>query len=216
MHINKRLSVIFFANSYYKWKRNDIHRGAFMPKIKFPVITLVFLITTFFDSSGESLATILAAIIHEIGHISVMLIQGIGLHDVTVTPYGLEINKKRDYRSFLEEITVSLSGCAVNFLTALFFWRTGGFLFLLASASLTLGILNLLPVLCLDGGTALNATLSLFCLPDTAERICKRVSFVTLIAMWIPAAYIFMYSGCNYSLFIMCVWLFGKIFCGAR
>lgn len=185
-----------------------------MPKIKFPVVTLIFFITSVFDPSGESSATVLAAALHEIGHISVMLMQGIGLRDITVTPYGLEINKKRDYRSFFEEISVSLSGPIVNFLTFGIFFRWSGFMLLLAEASLTLGVLNLLPVLCLDGGTALNAALSLFLLPDKADRICRRVSFVTLIVIWIPAAYVFMYSGCNYSLFIMCVWLFGKIFCG--
>ncbi len=187
-----------------------------MPKIKFPIITVVFFITAAFDTSGESLATVISAFIHEAGHIAVMLIQGIGLRDITVTPYGLEINKKRDYKSFFEEISVSLSGSAVNILTFLLFCRQGGFLLLLSEAFLLLGILNLMPVLCLDGGSALSATLSLFCLPDRSEKICRRVSFITLIAMWIPSAYIFMFSGCNYSLFIMCLWLFGKIFCADR
>ncbi len=184
-----------------------------MPKIKFPIITLVFFVLAAFEPSGESLATVLAAVLHELGHISVMLMQGIGLRDITVTPYGLEINKKRDYKSFFEEISVSLSGPLVNLLTFFLFGGQSGFLLLLSEASLLLGILNLMPVLCLDGGAALNAALSLFCLPDRSEKICRRVSFITLIVMWIPAAYIFMFSGCNYSLFIMCIWLFGKIFC---
>lgn len=186
-----------------------------MPKIKLPIITLAVLLTASFDPSGESLATIVAAALHEAGHISVMLFCGIGLRDITVTPYGLEINKERDFKGFFEEIAVSLAGCAVNLITFLVFFRSGGFLLLLANASITLCILNLLPILCLDGGTALCAALSLFCLPDTAERVCRRVSFVTLVAVWIPAAYIFMISGCNYSLFIMCLWLFGKIFCSS-
>ncbi len=184
-----------------------------MPKIKFPLISLVIFTTAFFDPGGESIATISAAVIHEIGHILVMLAQGIGLADITVTPYGLEINKKREYRSFPEEIAVSLAGCAINLFTYLIFCHSNGFYFLLAQASISLCILNLLPVICLDGGTALNAIFSLFFLPDTTEKICKTVSFITLILIWIPAAYIFLFSGYNYSLFIMCLWLFGKIFC---
>lgn len=186
-----------------------------MPKIKLPVITIIFLLTSLFDPSGESLATVVAAVLHEAGHISVMLFFGIGLRDITVTPYGLEINKRRDFNSFFEEIAVSLAGCAINLLTFLLLFRFGGFALLLARASLTLCLLNLLPILCLDGGTALSAAVSLFCLPDTAERVCRSVSFVTLVAVWIPAAYIFMASGYNYSLFIMCLWLFGKIFCSS-
>ena len=187
-----------------------------MPKIKLPLITVIFLLFAVFEPSGETLATVIAALLHELGHISVMLIQGIGLRDITVTPYGLEINKKRDYKSFPEEIAVSLSGCAVNLLTFLFFYRLDGFFLMLAEASLLLGILNLMPVICLDGGSALGATLSLFCLPDKVERICRCVSFVTLFSLWSAAAYIFLFSGCNYSLFIMCIWLFCKIFCAGK
>ena len=98
-----------------------------MPKIKLPLITLLFFITGFFDPCGETLATLIAATLHEIGHVSVMLYRGIGLKDLTVTPYGLEINKKRDFRSFPEEISVSLSGCAVNLVTFFILFRHGGF-----------------------------------------------------------------------------------------
>ena len=184
-----------------------------MPKIRFPLITLIFFAASFFDVSGESLATFIAAMLHEIGHVAVMLRQGIGLRDITVTPYGLEINKKRDYKSFPEEISVTLAGSLVNLICFAALYGYGGFLRLLAEASLMLGLLNLMPVLCLDGGEALFALLSLFYLPDKAERICRRVSFIALVTMWIPAVYVFMFSGCNYSLFIMCLWLFAKIFC---
>lgn len=187
-----------------------------MPKIKLPLITLLFFVTAFFDPCGETLATLLAAALHEMGHIFVMLFQGIGLRDITVTPYGLEINKKRDYRSFPEEISVSLSGCAVNLLTFLLFFRYGSFLGLLSGASLLLGALNLLPVLYLDGGAVTYAVASLFCLPDKAEKICRRISMVTLFIVWVPAVYLFMFSGCSYSLFLMCLWLFGKIFCSGN
>ena len=184
-----------------------------MPKIKFPLITLIFFASSFFDVSGEALATFIAAILHEAGHVAVMIRRGIGLRDITVTPYGLEINKKRDYKGFAEEISVSLAGSAVNVIFYIIFMGRGGFYLLLAEASLMLGALNLMPILCLDGGEALYALLSLFYLPDKVDRICKRVSLITLIVIWIPAVYVFMYSGCNYSLFIMCIWLFAKIFC---
>jgi Zn-dependent protease len=184
-----------------------------MPKVHFPIISAVFFISTLFDPSGESLATVIAAFLHELGHITVIMSRGVGIRDITVTPYGLEICTKRGYRSFFEEISVNLAGCVVNFLCFAIFLKLGGFCTLIAEASFLLGILNIMPVACLDGGSVLYASLSLFCLPDKAELICRRVSFFTLIIMWIPAVYIFLFSGCNYSLFIMCLWLFGKIFC---
>lgn len=183
-----------------------------MPKIKFSLLSLVLFILSFADKSGESMLTLAAAALHEIGHIIMLLLLGIGIKRIAVTPLGLEIDAKRGYRSFTEEITVSLAGCAVNFITFALLCGRGGAARLLAESSLLLGILNIMPVRCLDGGEALLAGVSLVCLPDKAEKICRAVSFVTLFLLWIPAAYIFLMSGYNYSLFMMCIWLFGKLF----
>lgn len=183
-----------------------------MPKIKFSLLSAVLFIMAFADRSGESMMTLAAAALHETGHMIALYLLGLGIKRIAVTPLGLEIDTKRGYRSFFEEITVSLAGCAVNFLTFALLYNRGGAATILADASLLLGVLNIMPVRCLDGGEALFAGLSLFCLPDTSEKICRRVSFVTLFLLWIPAAYIFLMSGYNYSLFIMCLWLFGKIF----
>ncbi len=164
------------------------------------------------DGSGESIMTLISALLHELGHIFVMLMLGIGIRQLTVTPLGFEIQPKREYRSFYEEIAVSLAGCAVNFLTFFLFFGKGGIFQMLAETSLLLGIMNIMPVRCLDGGEALNAFLNLFLLPDKAERIGRIVSFITLIFMWVPAVYIFLATGYNYSLFIMSTWLFCRIF----
>ncbi len=183
-----------------------------MPKIKFSLLGAVLFVMAFADRSGESMLTLAAAALHEVGHMIMLVLLGLGIRRIAVTPLGLEIDTKRGYRSFFEEITVSLAGCAVNFITFALLNGRGGAAELLADASLLLGILNIMPVRCLDGGEALLAGLSLVCLPDKAERICRRVSFLTLFLLWIPAAYIFLMSGYNYSLFIMCLWLFGKLF----
>lgn len=183
-----------------------------MPKIKFSLLGVVLFIMAFADRSGESMLTLTAAALHEIGHIVMLLLLGIGIKRIAVTPLGLEIDTKRGCRSFFEEMSVSLAGCAVNFITFALLYNRGGAATVLADASLLLGVLNIMPVRCLDGGEALLAGLSLFCLPDRAEKICRIVSFAALFLLWIPAAYIFLMSGYNYSLFIMCLWLFSKIF----
>ncbi len=166
----------------------------------------------FADGSGESIMTLFSALLHELGHIFVMLVLGIGVRRLTVTPLGFEIDPKREYKSFYEEIAVSLAGCAVNFITFFLFFGSGEVLCVLAETSLLLGIMNIMPVRCLDGGEALNAFLSIFLLPDKAERVGRTVSFITLIFMWVPAVYIFLATGYNYSLFIMSTWLFCRIF----
>jgi stage IV sporulation protein FB len=166
-----------------------------------------------FDPSSETLAMLIAAFLHECGHLAVIFITGIGASEVRITPYGLEISTKRRYRSFGEELAVSVAGCAVNFLTFLAFWRATGLIEGIAYASLVFGILNILPILSLDGGEALRAFFSIIFPFKKAERYAKIISFFTLTVLWCIAAYIFLFSGYNYSLFIMAVWLFGKIYC---
>ncbi len=184
-----------------------------MPKIRLPLISVLFFLTAFFDKSGETSATLLAALMHELGHIIAILTLGVGIRRIRILPYGFEIYTARTYRSFFEESVVSLAGCAVNLMTFALLFRFGGFAEMLASSSLALGILNALPIIGLDGGTFLLSLISNFALPDRAEKICRVISFATLISLWIPAAYIFLVSGYNYSLFVMCIWLFCKVFC---
>jgi stage IV sporulation protein FB len=184
-----------------------------MPKINISILTVLILPLVLLDPTGEIAATIIAAFIHELGHIAVILMLGIGIRAVGVTPYGLEITTVRKYRSFVEELAVSCAGCIFNFICYFILMRLGTFS-ALAYSSLILGILNALPVLTLDGGEALRALLSILFSYRTAEKTSRFISLVTLVMTWSFAAYIFLFSGYNYSLFIMTVWLFGKIYCG--
>ncbi len=185
-----------------------------MPKIRVSLLSLILIPMVICDPSGRILATVIAALLHEAGHIAVMMFLKIGISDVCITPYGLEIGTKRSYRSFGEEIAVNCAGCIVNFITFFAFSRFTGYIEAIASASLLLGILNAFPVLNLDGGETLFAVFSSFCSHRTAVRLSRYISFITLVLLWIIAVYIFLFSGYNYTLFIMTVWLFGKIYCG--
>lgn len=184
-----------------------------MPKIKISILSLIVIPIVLLDPQGELAATVIAAFIHELGHLAVILLCGLGVTELGVTPYGLEIITARRYRSFIEELAVYCAGCTVNFITFFLLSPYGGFAFSLARASLLLGTLNALPVVTLDGGESLHALLSILLPFRLAERISHLLSFITLVIMWTFAAYIFLFSGYNYSLFIMSVWLFGKIYC---
>ncbi len=184
-----------------------------MPKIKITFTSLLIIPAVIFDPSGAILATVLAATVHELGHLAVIYFAKIGAKEINVTPYGLEITTCRPYRSFPEEIAVNCAGCIANFICFFAFSQFTGYAEAFASASLVLGILNALPVLSLDGGEALHAFLSSVLSYRKAERLSRAVSFCALLFMWCIAAYIFLFSGYNYSLFIMSVWLFGKIYC---
>lgn len=184
-----------------------------MPSINVSLSTLLIIPIVILDPSGEIAATVLSALFHELGHLSVIRLCGIGIKTIRVTPYGLEIEARRKYRSFFEEIAVNCSGCAVNFMFFMLFHGKGVFLENIAASSLILGILNALPIISLDGGEALRALLSLGTSFRVAEKTSYAISFITLTLVWSLAAYIFFFTGYNYSLFIMSLWLFGRIYC---
>lgn len=184
-----------------------------MPKIKISISSLILIPIVLLDPSGGIAAAVIAAVLHELGHLTMIYLFKIGVKELRITPYGLIIQTSRRYRSFTEETAVNCAGCAVNFIIFLLFSRTSGFLHSLAYASAVLGTLNALPVLSLDGGETVRALLSELFPFRTAEKLSRGISFITLICMWVISVYIFLFSGYNYSLFVMSVWLFAKIYC---
>ena len=184
-----------------------------MPSLKISLSTLLIIPLVLADPSGGLLATLIAASLHELGHLGATALLGIGVRSICVTPYGLEITAKRRYGSFFEEITVISAGCFINLIAFLSLSRLDGLYLDIAYSSLVLGILNALPIIGLDGGEAVRSAMSRVLRYRTAERLSLSLSFITLLFTWSLSAYIFMFSGYNYSLFIMCIWLFFRTFC---
>lgn len=191
------------------------------PRLMVSVPSLLFWVAVaVFDRSMQTASALVAALLHELGHIAVMHICGMSLTGITVLPYGLEMTSNRPPSSFYEDIAVNSAGCAVNLLSFPLFYTLGTvihgeigfFLHLVSLASLTLGLLNAFPITSLDGGCVLEALLSVLFSHNTAYRAARMISFLFLVVLWVLATYVFMFSGYNYSLFAMAVWLFVRAF----
>lgn len=143
----------------------------------------------------------------------------------TRLPVGRGASYGEGYRSYGEQVLVSLGGVGVNFLTAalLFAGRAetpaaeGGlslFLTALAGYSLLLGCLHLLPVDGLDGGSALEgALLALTDLsPDSVARLLLLLSVLLLIPLWLLSLCVLIASDGNPSFFALCVSLFLELY----
>ena len=193
----------------------------FFPGIIISVPSLIFWIAVaVFDRTMQASAALTAAMLHELGHVLVIKRCGIRITAFTVLPYGLEISTDRRPCSLSEDLAINSAGCAVNLLSFPIFYTLGAvihggigeYLSLLAASSLALGILNALPISTLDGGCVTEAALCLVLPIDTAYRVIRGISFAFLVLLWIAATYIFMFSGYNYSLFAMAIWLFARLF----
>ena len=192
-----------------------------LPKFMISIPSIFFWVAVAtFDRTMQTAAALTAALLHETGHIAVIRLCGMHITGLTVLPYGVEMTTDRRPCSFYEDLAVNAAGCAVNLTTALPFHalgsvihgETGEFLLLLSASSVALGILNAFPIISLDGGCVLEAVLSLIRPPQRVYGILRCISFVFLLLLWIAATYVFMFSGYNYSLFAMSVWLFARIF----
>ena len=196
--------------------------GSALPRLLISLPSLLFwLAVALFDRSLSTAASLVAATLHELGHIAVMHICGMRVTSLTVLPYGLEISSSRPPVSFREDIAISSAGCAVNFITAPVFYAFGAvipnnfgyFLLLISASSVLLGILNALPVSTLDGGAVLEALLALLLPAERAYTLARAVGFFSLLLLWVLSVYVFLFSGYNYSLFAMSLWLFARLFC---
>jgi stage IV sporulation protein FB len=179
-----------------------------MPKISISLSAIILLPAVIFDPSGQLTSTVIAALLHEAGHIALICLTGAGVKHIRVTPYGLEIQTVRSYRDLTQELAVSLAGCAVNLAFFLFLLPYGGFCASLASSCAVLGVLNALPVTGLDGGEALKAFSSRYMGPERSERLCRKTSFCAVFLLLIRAMYSLFYFGESLSLFLTSAYLF--------
>lgn len=78
--------------------------------------------------------------------------------------------------------------------------------------NLGMAMVNSVPIETLDGGGVLAAILSLKTNPERVTTIMDIVSFIFILLLWIAACYFIMFFGTNFNLFIICGYLFIKLF----
>lgn len=122
----------------------------------------------------ELLALLLAAGVHELGHLLMLSLLGVPVYGFTLAMTGPVLNCASAslwYETLLSALAGPAAGLLLYVLTG-FQWP------LLGEISLFLSLLNLLPILPLDGGRTLMAFL-LFLFGETAaEKIEGRISAV--------------------------------------
>lgn len=99
----------------------------------------------------------------------------------------------------IKNILLCLSGPAVGIAAGLIFFKFSAFSF----CSLTLGIVNLLPLSCFDGGGILREVCNALFLPDTAWKICRTASVFTVLLLWTLSVAVQFSGASNYSLLFL-------------
>ena len=184
-------------------------------KLKIGFFAILLGLSLLLSHSLFSLAALLAALTHELGHIITARILNIHLHECKVGLFGVGLFPEESFFSYRQEILLCISGPFVNLLFgAIVLSATESSLFwqYFAFSSLSLGILNLLPIRDFDGGRILSAVLSQRVSPHVTHRCLTLLSFLCVLFLWTLSVYLLLRAASSLSLFIFSLSLFCRIF----
>jgi len=153
-----------------------------------------------------------SVLLHEAGHMTAALLLGKRMTEIRLMPVGINIGLSAA-ASYWEEFLIAAAGPLMSLLYAgAAFWgmpRAVGIS--VCSLSLSLAVLNLLPLKTLDGGRMAGAVLSRFFGEEISDKVLYAATCVCLAVIWMLSLYIFFYSGVNFTLLLFCAYLFSYL-----
>ena len=134
---------------------------------------------------NECVLFLLAAFLHELGHILCARLLGVPLNGCSVRPCGAFLNFDFSRTSYRREGCVHLAGAGKGLITAAAaVWMFGEKAAYFSGISVVLAAVNLLPVRGFDGGGVLHCLLSAVLPPDQGEIVCRAVSLLVTLLLW--------------------------------
>lgn len=158
-----------------------------------------------------------AVVIHEAGHLTAMLIIGELPESVSISLFKIDItDRSRHCRRVKNNLFVIFSGPAANFIcfivSYLLYLKGNTVCLPFALANASVGLLNSLPVMSLDGGQLIWLLLS----PRLGSVRAQRVVDVLTVAAIVPLAVLgvltLLRSRYNVSLLVVCGYLLLSLF----
>ena len=188
-------------------------------RIRLSLSGALMIIALILTHSFISLAAILAAAIHELGHVIAARICKIPLKEMKLGIFGASISPCNSFLPYKKESFLAAAGPITNGICVLLglfsplkALQGNDFFELFIFASAFLGILNLLPIKDFDGGRILYCVISYKLSPYTADTVLKTTSFILIFSLWILSVYLLLKLSATLSLFIFSVSLFAKLF----
>lgn len=192
-----------------------------MKKIKISPLSIIWIIFLMLSNTPFIFPLLCAVLLHECGHLLCASILKIKIQRFDLSLLGARI-KTGNTLSYIDELILALGGPLAGFLGFAFTFKIAlgnisipffqKFLFPFSMLSLCLSIFNLLPLASLDGGRILKCVLCLIFSLDTAEKILRFMSFLTLLSLWMFSVYMMLKISNGVPMFIFCLIFFLKCF----
>ena len=182
-----------------------------------PILLLVVLILT--DRTRVVLLTLLAALLHECGHLLAAKLMRIPMRGVRFDLLGVRLEIGGRMLSYGEEWLLAAAGPLTSLLcaaVAALAWRVSLLFQIFSCASVVLGALNLLPIRTFDGGRMLECCLTAFWGVRVAQRGLAVTSVTFLFLVWAVSVYFLLRAGDGLALFCFSLSLFLRYFDGSK
>lgn len=188
------------------------------PRIVFDRISLLVPLMLVLEGKFSYTASLLlAAVLHECGHLLAAHLMNIPIRSLRVSMLGAQLTLEDSLLSYEREWILCAAGPLFSLLGA----GGGGLLAALcrsernsnfAMISLALALVNLLPVGWLDGGRMFRAACRRYLSPKIADRSLRAVSFLFFLLLWMTSVYLLLRAGNSLSLFTFSLSLFVRFF----
>ena len=182
-------------------------------KIRITPGALLLLGVMLFTGDSIFFATLLAAALHECGHLLAARVLGIRLRLLELDIPGARLTLAGALPSYAAEGWLAAAGPFASFLLAFCISPLNGAFFnALFASTLSLGLFNLLPVADFDGGRVLAALLAPRLGQQVTNTVCLTASYLSIFFLFSLSATLLLRFGENLSLAVLCASLFARIF----
>lgn len=183
---------------------------------------VVFALISFFDTDGMLLCSLVAAMLHETGHLIAMVIKNDLPTEIDIHIFNVDIvDNSRPIRNPNDDIFILCFGGVFNLILAvvsivIFRLTNSAFIYMFFASNLMLGIFNLLPISVLDGGQIVESLLLKHLKPKATQIISDIISLIILLPLSVLGFYILLQSKYNFSLLIISLYLIGLLIFNRR
>lgn len=153
-------------------------------KIRITPGALLLLLSLFCASGKTAAAVLLAAALHECGHLLAARLLGIRLRLLELDFAGARLYPARAIPSYSAEGWLAAAGPVASLTVALLFPFPTPFFVLLRTAALSQALFNLLPIEGFDGGRILFSLLSQLSDPERARRALLITTYLCLLFLF--------------------------------
>lgn len=174
------------------------------------LFSAVIVILLIYDKSYTAIFSLIACVLHEMGHLVCFICCGLTPINVELNAFGMRINRDQNMKlSLKQEAIAAFCGPAVNLVIALI-----SYLICLGNAvnkatiiNLMMACFNLLPIFELDGGRAIYYMLCNKYEEEKVEKIITILSIITLFILYLLGFLILIKSRYNFTLLAATVYL---------